>query len=262
VRPPRKARTLWPAIALIVASTVVLSPLSSSWATARPLGAVISSPRPSLGGSFVGIGTWDGQNLSSASTPAGAFSLQSGDTAAVRLSYVGPGAAQVGNSTLVVTYLGLALTTSRAGAHVVGGPPITGASQINWSFGSLSEALEGVFQLTVSLLFQNGSSAWSESFYVFVKAPYELESGAVVVLLILVAAELYWGLAAIREARKGRRPGSGSTAPAPSTGSQPGEGTTPAAPPGTGSPPGPSDGPTTGPSGSGPADTGSGGGSP
>jgi hypothetical protein len=181
--------------------------------------------------------TWNGQNISSASSVSGAFTSNKGDTAAVRFTFSGDDTANITNVTLEVTYLGIVLTTSRSTPHIVGGPPVTGSAVINWSFGSLYDALEGVFHLTASLVYANGSTAWSEGFYVFVKTPYLLESGAVVVLLILTAAELYWGISAIREARKGRKP-----APTPGP-TQPAEGTA-GAPPGPASPP--SAGPGTG----------------
>lgn len=179
-------------------------------------GSVVrASPAPNLpkatGGGLGAVVLWNGKNVSSAGSPSAAFSLSKGQTAAVTFSYdalstVGA----VGNATLTLTYLGIVLTTSRASAHALGP---SGSAQINWSFGPLYNALQGVFQLTASLLNPNGSSLWSESFYVFAKAPYLLESGAVIVLLILVVAELYWATSAIRDARRNRPSGPAPAAP-------------------------------------------------
>lgn len=204
-----------PATALAAAALVLVGPL---------MGAAGGFPSPTLRGPGelpLGVGpfsasaTWNGNSLSSAGSPATAFSIQRGDTALVRFNYTGLGVTEVANASLKVTYLGVVLTTSKALAHVTGGPPVTGGSQINWSFGPLYNALEGVFQLTASLLYVNGSTAWSESFYVFVKTPYNLESGAVIVLLILTVAELYWGISSIREARRGRKPGPPASSASP-----------------------------------------------
>ena len=158
--------------------------------------------------------TWNGNNVSSAGSPSSALSISKGQTALVVFTFSEGLASYITNATLQVTYLGIVLTTSRAAPHVVGGPPVTAEAQINWSFGPLYDALEGVFQFTASLQTSSGSNAWSESFYVFAKAPYLLESGAPVVLLVLTVAELYWGLSAIREARKeARPPAAGAGAP-------------------------------------------------
>jgi len=246
--------------ALFVAALVLVAPL---------MGAVGGSPGPTVRGPselplgaipFSASATWNGANLSSAGSPATAFSIQRGETALVSFDYTGRGTTDVANASLEVTYLGIVLTGAKALAHVTGGPPITGGSQINWSFGPLYDALEGVFQLTASLLYLNGSTAWSQSFYVVVKTPYDLESGTVIVLLILVIAELYWGVSSIREARRGRKPGPPGSPASPSS-APPASGTPPAT-----SGPGPTGvgGPTGGPPGASPppGPGGSGGGGP
>ena len=206
-----------PALAIVLLA-IGASALAPAGATA------VASSHASPSRAFASIGiaasaTWDGHNISSASSASGALAISKGDTAAVIYSYSGPSAASVANATLEVTYLGIVLTTSRDAAH-------GGSAEINWSFGVLYNALEGLFQLTASLQYANGSTAWSESFFVFAKAPYLLESGAVVVLLVFAVAETYWGLSAIREARQGSRsppPSSPPSSPGgPSSGGGPG----------------------------------------
>jgi len=227
------------ALPLAAVLILLVASLGSAALPARATGAA-----PAVIGPFAAGATWNGANLSSASTSGSAFVLAQGNTAEVVFTYRGIGAVNVGNATLSLAYLGVVLTTSRAQAHIVGGPPVTGSAVINWTFGALNEALEGVFQLTASLLFTNGSTAWSQTFFVNARAPFDLESGAVVVLLILAIAELYWGLAAIREARKAGgsgRAGSMAGAPAPPT-----PWTPPQSPPPTGESP-----PPTGPGGTG-----------
>jgi hypothetical protein len=236
----RSGRGAWlrpPLVAFAVGLAVlaVLAP-GSGLANGAPLVAALGhDARPMAASVLTASATWNGQSISSASSPGSAFSLEKGQTATVNYSYGGLAGGQVQNATLELTYLGIVLTTSRSGTHVVGGPPIAGAAQINWSFGPLFDALEGVFQLTATLLYANGTTAWSESFYVFAKAPYLLESGAVVVLLILSIAELYWGIASIRDARRGRKPATPSSPP--SGGSPPATAPPPPATPAPGTPP-------------------------
>jgi hypothetical protein len=228
-----------PAVAIVLLA-VGASALAPAGATA----VAAAHPSPSRAFASTGItasATWEGHDISSASSASRALAISKGDTAAVVYSYAGPSAAAVANATLEVTYLGIVLTTSRDAAH-------GGSAEINWSFGVLYDALEGLFQLTASLQYANGSTAWSESFFVFAKAPYLLESGAVVVLLVFAVAETYWGLSAIREARQGSKSPPPSSPPAspggPSSGGSPGSAgpvdSAPAgsAPPSTGGPDG------------------------
>jgi hypothetical protein len=180
--------------------------------------------------------SWNGHNISGAGSVGSAFSISKGQTATVYFRYAGSLASSVKNATLQVNYLGLVLTTSRSSTSALGGPPIVAvAAQINWSFGPLYDALEGVFQFTAAFLNANGSTVWSSSFFVIAKAPYQLESGAVIVLLVLLVAELYWGIASVRDARRGRKP-SVATPPPPSPpgGSSPSGTPPPSAPPDSG----------------------------
>jgi hypothetical protein len=223
---------------LAVVALIVLAPLAASGLSAY------ASDRPSPSGArasanFADVSvTWDGSSISHAGSPASALSISKGQTATVVFTFVQSIGGPIRNATLQLTYLGVVLTTSRAAAQPIVGPPGAYGAGINWSFGPLYDALEGVFEFTAGLVYANGSTAWTQTFFVFAKAPYLLESGAVVVLIILAIAELYWGVAAIRQARKGAKPSatppaSGSTA-APDSGS--GTGSTTAAASGPGSP--------------------------
>lgn len=241
-------------VSALILAVPLLTPRAAPESPAgRTAGARL--PQVSLPSGLVAAATWNGKNVSSASSPGAAFSLAKGQTALVDFSYAGDHAANITNATLEVTYLGVVIATSSSSTHVVGGPPVTGAGQINWSFGNLYDALEGVFQLTASLDYANGTSAWSQSFYVFAKAPYLLESGAVIVFLALTIAELYWGVASVRDARRARKgPAPPAAAPpggGPPSGGGPGPGTAataggPEAPPGGPPEPAPPPPPETG----------------
>lgn len=218
-------------LALAVGTVAVAAPLLGTAAA-----FAVQVPSPATGGTFssslsrVSV-TWAGKNISSAGQPSSAFSLSGSATADVYyLVSQAPASAAISNASLQVFYLGIIITTSKASMQAYpGGPVGTSDASINFSFGPLIDALEGVFQFKASLLYANGSTAWSESFYVFVKAPYLLASGAVVVLLVLTVAELYWGASAIREARRTSQPPKGGVAP-PTGGAPPPSSST--APPG------------------------------
>jgi len=253
-----RGRSWWLAVpAVAVAAALVVLPALSASVAGRP-DDVSPSVTTVAGSAVTGASvTWNGKDVSGASSPSSAISIQKGQTALVQFTFDESSATAVGNASISVNYLGLVLTTSKQSPRVVGGPPVAAVAEINWSFGPLYDALEGVFEFTASLLSPNGSTVWSESFYVFTKAPYLLESGAVIVLLVFFVAELYWAASAIRDARRHAQPPQ-AKAPPPSPGTPAEPGTSPPSG-GQGPADGGSAGPSAGPPPSGPA---SGGGGP
>lgn len=248
----------WTLVAPVLAVTVLALLPSPVWARGASPSNGPSTAMPELAASTVlarTTVTWNGHNISSAGSPSSAFAIGKGQSAFVYFSFDEVSGPAIPNASVKVTYLGLVLTTSTA---AVGPAPTTclgcSEAEINWTFGTLVNALQGVYQLTASLQYADGSTAWSESFYVIVRAPYSIESGAVVILLVLAFAEVYWGLTAIAEARQGRKPPAIAPATSPA----------PTSPTGGGAPPPEGPGPVApaGPSGSPPAAPGSGGGGP
>jgi len=222
-------------VVLGVTAVVILAafaaPVLSDWLAPTQAASVSSSPSSLVQRVVV---TWNGKNVSGADAPSSAVPISKGQTAIVDFTFFVGATTEVPNVSLQLTYLGIVLTTSRAATYPLLGHPGEAGSEINWSFGPLYDALEGDFEFTASLLDAHGSPVWNDSFYVFAKAPYYLESGAVIVLLVLTIAELYWGIGAIRDARKAARP--------PTTGAKDSATTTP---PAAGSPAA-SSGPTAG----------------
>ncbi len=203
----------WTIPALALSAFALMAPVVGSM-TGVSANALYPTASPAPAATQVVAGaTWDGHNLTNAGTPAKAFSLSKGQSATLNFSYTQISGGTVTNATVEVLYLGIVLTTSKAATRVVGGPPIAGVAEINWSFGPLTDALQGVLELKASLQFSTGATAWTQSFYVFVKTPYLLESAAVIVFLILTVAELYWGIAAVRDARRSRGPPAAGTEP-------------------------------------------------
>jgi hypothetical protein len=150
---------------------------------------------------------WNGANAASANSASSAFTVTPPQTANATFHYNGTSLLvpppAVTNASLTLTFFGLALTTNTGPFHSLGGS--TEQATINWSFGPLIQLTEGVYQLSAKITNSAGATIWSESFYIDVKAPYSLESGLVVFLIILSLAEIYWIAASIRGAR-GRKP--------------------------------------------------------
>jgi len=247
--------------ALLLAGLVIVAPLAAAAPVVHsdsPAAPMDLSADPGVTAPTV---TWNGVNVSSHGQPSSAFSVAGTHSAEVNFSFSEPTLGFVTNVTLQLTYLGLVLTTART-APTVPGPDahldvpslISAHASLNWTFGPLAQALEGVFQLSAGLTNSTGATVWSETFFVFVKSPYLVESASVVVLLILLVAELYWGVAAIRIARKSARPPVASWSGA--QGSTPPSSGTPPPPAGSGTPPASGGGPSGGPP---PGSTGGGG---
>lgn len=202
-RRPRSARRTASLAVLAVVLTASLRPAMTAVRGPGANAPATLGPRigsPGVAGVSV---AWDGTNTSGAGSVRTAISVSAGHTARVVFRYGGLSAASVGNATLELIYLGAVLTLSRAQPSSAGLGNYT--ARLNWSFGSISPILEGVYQLRDALVYQNGSTAWQSSFFIFVKAPYLLESGAAAVLVVLVIIELFWGLSTIREARRAAR---------------------------------------------------------
>ncbi len=229
------------ATACLLGTLAVVPALAVAPGSARTVGAV-GGAVPAAVFPLQPVVLWNGANVSSHGSPASAIPVAAGQTANVTFGCTtGPlhATCPVSNASLTLTFLGIAVTTSQS--------PFSGGhgenATINWSFGSLSQLTEGVYELKAVMLNGTGGDVWSESFFIDVKAPFDrLESGLTVFLIILALAEIYAIVGAIRGARRPRRrpsggkeagtppaatespaPGVVSTAPAPSTDTPPGE---------------------------------------
>lgn len=211
---PSSGRRWAPAVpALLLAAALLSIPLAASASAVPSVPPATQSDiiiNPMVAAENV---TWNGVNVSSHDQPSSALSIPGSQTAAVNFSFQESAIGYVTNVTLQLTYLGIVLTTARtsptaaeSGAHADVPSLVSARATLNWTFGPLAQALEGVYQLQAGLTNRTGATLWSETFFVFVKSPYLVECGAVIVLLILLVAELYWGVAAVRSARKPARP--------------------------------------------------------
>jgi hypothetical protein len=120
---------------------------------------------------------------------------------------------------------------------------------LSWAPLSIDYLLEGAYRMTASILAPNGTTLWSETFYVRGTAPYGVGALIPIVLIILIVYEVYALVRSGRYVMLGRPP----AAPPPAA---PPAATPPASPPPASPPPtessapsGPSEGGTTPPSG-------------
>lgn len=140
--------------------------------------------------------TWNGANINTASGASSAIGFNFGNTANVLFSWtiqVTPGGStsspSITDARLQMIYLGAALATRDVSPI---GPPssLSNTAVMNWSTGELTYVLEGVYKVTASLL-SNGTTEWSESFYLRATAPYSLLAAFPIILIVIGIWELY-----------------------------------------------------------------------
>jgi hypothetical protein len=195
------ARRRWaPAGALALALAVALSPLAhvTAFGLATPALPALTAPTDT----FDATVTWNGEPASDASSALTAFSISSGQNASVNFTFSEPvGAPTATNASLVLWFCGLALSSEGIATTVVAG---VGYAQMAWSFGSLYDLTEGVYELEAELTDAHGAVVYSQAFYVDAKAPFEVLSAIVLLAALLGGAEIYWATVTLRRARRER----------------------------------------------------------
>jgi hypothetical protein len=177
--------------------------------------------------------TWNNVDVSSASSSSSALSI--GLSSSANLVYywnvsTGTSPVTISDARLQMYYLGFAVSTRD---QVLTSPiPGSGHIPLSWTPISVSYLVEGLYRLTASFIAPNGTTMWSENFWVRGTAPYGFLAILPIVLLLIIIYEVY-GLA-----RSGRYAAIGQKAETPP----------PAAPPPStpSTPPPPSTAPTTG----------------
>jgi len=227
-----------------------MAPLSdSSGAGVRP-----SADPP---GAITATVTWNGVDVSSASSNSAALSTNFGSTIDVHYTWSSKGGLgasapplyNISTARLQMFYLGFALDTR----DVVDSNPLAasnGSFDMSWDPGFLRYVVEGAFGLTASLIAPNGSTMWSENFFIHANAPFSVLALLPILLLVIAAYEVYLLLVSGRQNLAGPTAASVGTPPknppAPPT-SAPAPGSTPgpsaqSAPSGTAEPTPPSGG--------------------
>jgi hypothetical protein len=200
---PSRRRVLPAAIAILAVAALLLS---------VPVPTRASSPAarvaPQLSGGVAYTVTWNGGDVSSASSASSAISIDLSHTANLVYYYNVslPGSTvTISDARLQMYYLGFAVSTR----DQVLTNPVAGSGHIplSWTPVSVAYLLEGVYRLTASFLAPNGTTMWSENFYVRGTAPLGILALLPIVLLIIIVYEVY-GLV-----RSGRYAALGKPAP-------------------------------------------------
>ncbi len=164
------------------------------------LGAVgaPTPPRPSLThdsvSAFSVTTTWNGRSIANANAPSAAFAYGYVAPAAATFHWEGPaGTGNVGSiasARIQIVYLGLPLYT-RSEISTSPLPSTNGWLNMSYDLRGDRYLVQGLLLLDAALLNTNGTTVWSETFYVRLTAPYNLVA-ATAGLLALGAVELYF----------------------------------------------------------------------
>ena len=164
--------------------------------------------------------SWDNTNISTAGSATSAFRISFGTS--VNLYYawrqpvgIGTGAVpwSINDARLQIFYFGFAIGTRDVTTAT--GSPSGSIVMSAWNTGALEYVIEGTYKLTASLIATNGTTAWSQSFWVDVAAAYYLAAALPIVLILLLIYELY-SVATVGKQQALKRKKSGATnAPPP-----------------------------------------------
>ncbi len=193
-RPPRSSLRAALAVAFLVAAVggmIAVSAWSAPAPSASPQPRIVAAS-PAAGGLTVSV-TFAGQAIGNASTESSAFRVGYGASVNVIYTWsqglLAGTAWSINDARLQVFYFGFALGT-RDILSTVGQTSGT-LTMGNWSTGPLEYVLEGTFQLTASLIATNGTTAWSQTFWVYLAAPFYILAVLPIVLVIIAVYEVY-----------------------------------------------------------------------
>jgi hypothetical protein len=189
---PRRRATVLVALLCFAIAFLVVAPMGAL-ATSANSPTVSVVPGQASGG-LTATAAWNGVNVATANTSSAAFHITF--NGAVNILYTwtqsssaGGGAWSINDARLQMFYFGFALatrdistTTGRTSGTLLMG---------NWSTGPLQYIIEGTYLLTASLLATNSTTAWSQSFWVDVAAPFSILAILPIVLLLIAVYEAY-----------------------------------------------------------------------
>jgi hypothetical protein len=138
--------------------------------------------------------TWNGVDVSTASGISSAISTDFSSTIDVHYAWSSSGPQYtISDARLQMYYFGFALGTR----DIIDSNPMAGTTgnfDMPWDPGVLQWLIIGSYSITASLLSPNGTTEWSEQFFVHVTAPAAI-GAAIPILLILIGVYEAYSLA-------------------------------------------------------------------
>lgn len=183
----------------IVASLLLVVPLllSAGSLGSPPAGHTSPASGTPPGGSPGGISysfTWNGKGVANATTTASALGVSLSSPIAMQFHWTGPGPQGPPGGVSEVEFqaflFGFPFIT-RALTNTPALTSSTGVSNLTWDPGALNYLIAGSYQCLASIFSPNGTTLWSEWFYVNIHAPYTIGAVLPLILLLLVLFEVY-----------------------------------------------------------------------
>ncbi len=186
----RARRRSAPLAVLLVA--VVLLGAVGAIASGSARGAAIGCSNVSSKYGVNATVTWNGVNVCSGGSASSAFSVDLTQPIGLRYTWSGPvgSALSIDDARLQMFYFGFPLAT-RDVTTVGGVAGPSGSFVMNWTPGVIAYVLEGLFGLTASLVATNGTTVFSEGFFVHANAPYGILAALPILLILLGIYEIY-----------------------------------------------------------------------
>ena len=180
--------------------------------------AASSSPRSSAVQPAAGVFgdvTWNGVDISTLGTISSALTIDFSQSANLYYNWSNVPAPGINDARLQMFYFGFAVATRDVSLSA---PLQTGHVPLNWTPLSIGSVLEGVYRLTASVIAPNGTTMWSEDFYVRGNAPLGILAVIPIVLLLIAVYEIYALVRSGRYAALGRKPAAPPETPPPAGG--------------------------------------------
>jgi hypothetical protein len=193
----------------VPAATLAASATPTSSATVVP--AASSGPTATV--------TWNGANILNYTSATSAARISFNGVVDVHYEWPAQGTVNlvpytINDARLQIFYFGYALST-RDVVNSAAVPSTSGFFDMNWSTGSLQYILEGSYRLVASLIAQNGTTMWSQAFWVYVAAPFYVGALLPIVLILIAVWEIY------NVATVGKQAALGTKKQPPTSGSSP-----------------------------------------
>lgn len=148
--------------------------------------------------------TWNGVDISTVGSTSSALSIDFSQSANLDYVWSNAPAPGINDVRLQMFYFGFAIVTRDV---TLSAPQTQSAGvPLNWTPLSIDYVLEGLYKLTASLVAPNGTTMWSENFYVRGTAPLGFVALIPIVLLIIAVYEIYALARSGRYAALGRKP--------------------------------------------------------
>jgi hypothetical protein len=205
----RRPGTQRAGLATAVLIFAIIAVLLNVPAPARASPSLQPSTAAAAAGSTPSV-TWNGVDVSTASSASSALTIDLAQTANLVYNWPTSAGFSINDARLQMFYFGFAVTTRD---QTLTAAQSSGPIPLSWTPLSISYVLEGVYRLTASLIAPNGSTMWSENFYVRGNAPLGFVAVLPIVLIVIMVYEVYGLFRSGRYAAIGRD----RTAPPPAS---------------------------------------------